>query len=791
MKTVSNFLAFILRPVADIRQGERMKTAVMFFYFSLTIALIYILKPVRGALFLGELGAKNLRYVYMGEGIFLIFVVAAYVHLSKKLPRKIFFTSILLFFASNLVLFWFLFKLQTPYLSAVFYIWVASFSITSTTQFWILANDAFNPSEAKRLFGLIISGGSAGGILGGLMTSQAMRWLRAEDMMLVAAGVLVVCVFLIVSFWSKIPQRGGLDATTEKREDSKDAKKISTRKLFTGSNYLIKLALVVVIAKMISTVIDNQFNRVVEMTIIGTQERTAFFAGFMAWLNVVSLLMQLFVTSICLRFLGVGFSLWILPVGIAIFSFGSLIYPALLAGLLLKVFDGSVNYSVQQASKEVLFLPLSSQLRYRVKPVIDMLGFRAAKSFAGVYIAIFAPLLGLHDERLGVLILVLIPFWLLLIWRMRSGYSALLRRQLLSKKGTGRADALPKAAEIVKLLRDQETILNVQQFLDHPSPYARKIAATALISYIRSNKNAQPARQLIEKLTREDGVGSKNKIETLSQLGAEALVFLKKLVEPEGLSGEKEALQKNIEECPEGLVMKLGTILREKGNPIEMRHQAARILGLIPQQQSADMLLHALASIENHGLRFETARALDRLHEKNPRVAMNAFLIKSEIAREVKNYKNIQKAVEFRKTGAKKTETRHHLDVALKALLDESLERIFYYLDLLYPFEIIREIHDKVVELKEGDEARGSAMELLANMLEPDVLIMMHGVLDSSRRKVSDEELAEILKGFVESEDRWCALIGYFLVLESNFSEHSPAFEALKKKAKEPSFVGA
>ena len=230
--------------------------------------------------------------------------------------------------------------------------------------------------------------------------------------------------------------------------------------------------------------------------------------------------------------------------------------------------------------------------------------------------------------------------------------------------------------------------------------------------------------------------------------------------------------------------MRLATILREKENPIEMRHQAARILGFIPKQQSADMLLHALAAIENHGLRFETARALDRLHEKNPQVVMNAFLIKSEIAREVRIYKNIRKIAEFRKSAAKKTETRQYLENALKALSDESLERIFYYLDLLYPLEIIREIYEKISHLKEGDDLRAQAVELLSNTLETDVLIMMNGVLESSRRKASHEETAEILNGFVTSEDRWCALIGYFVVQESNFPEHSAVFEALKKKAK-------
>ncbi len=93
----------------DIRKGEGEKTLLMFLYFFLTIAVLYVLKPVRSALFLEELGSQNLRYVYLGEGIFLLFVTWAYVQLAKILPRKIFFMGVLGVFISNLLIFWWLF----------------------------------------------------------------------------------------------------------------------------------------------------------------------------------------------------------------------------------------------------------------------------------------------------------------------------------------------------------------------------------------------------------------------------------------------------------------------------------------------------------------------------------------------------------------------------------------------------------------------------------------------------------------------------------------------------------
>lgn len=651
----SEKLAAFLRPVAEIRPGERFKTAVMFFYFFLTISLIYILKPVRGALFLAELGAKNLRYVYLGEGLFLIFVAAAYVYLARKLPRKLFFTLTLLFFASNLVLFWFLFHLKVPYLSAYFYIWVASFSITSTTQFWILANDIFDPSEAKRLFGLIISGGSAGGIVGGILTNRAMQWLKAEDMLWVAAGVLVLCAFLIRIFWEEIYDKKLVSVSHEKQTDTRSA-----IRLFLGSSYLIKLALLVMIAKIASTIIDNQFNRIVELTITGKEARAAFFGGFFAWLNVISFAMQLLATSFCFRFLGVGLSLWILPVGLMLFSMGTLAYPFLGAALVLKVFDGSINYSIQQASKEVLFLPVSSQIRYRVKPIIDMLGFRLAKSLGGFTIMLLAPLLGLSDERLGILVLFLIPFWFLLVFHMRRAYSVMLRQHVLVHPRIEK-ETEPKSLDILRIFQDRQSLESVRDWMENESAYVRKVAASAA---------------LLE-----------THVPTVREYGWED--FAKRI----RTEWEERVREKTDSEI--------------SGN----RHQ-----------------------------------------------------IREKLFKEIRLRRDVLKLHGFHI--GKATQHSKNLQAFTRAFLDENLERIFMFLEGLYPHEAIRDIYWSFSVPAQDNLARAHAMELLMNTLDPDLLAVLPAVLDPKPVKCTDKEIREILESLMLSLDWWSVLIGFLVCKE-------------------------
>ena len=418
----------ILKPVVEIHPAERLKVCLMFLYFFLTIAMVYVLKPVRSSLFLEELGAKNLRYVYMGEGIFLIFVVWAYVQFAERVSKKVLYTGVLTLFILCLLLFRLFFYWRLPYLSAYFYIWVAAFTITMTTQFWTLANDIFTTEQAKRLFGFMISGGSLGGIVGGLLTQQAVRWIQTEELLWATVGILGLCLVVIRALWKEIPHAGEIAAVPLPENHEKNSvvgpaePSSSTLKIFLGSSYLVILACLVMMSKMTSTVVDNQFNRVVELSILEKEARTAYFGGFMAWLNGLSFFMQFFVTGFCLRRLGLGPSLWILPTGLALAAFPSFLYPVLLTALPLRLFDGSVNYSIQQASKEILYLPIPSAIRYRVKPIIDMLGFRFAKTLGGIYIAVAAPLLGLADEKLGILVLCLIPFWMLFLWKIKVPY---------------------------------------------------------------------------------------------------------------------------------------------------------------------------------------------------------------------------------------------------------------------------------------------------------------------------------------------------------------------------------
>ena len=143
----------------EIRPEETIPSSLMFLYFFLITSSAYIIISVKISLFLQGQGSHRLPYAYLLTAIVIAFVVTLNSKLLRTMKRQVYISLSLLFFISNIFLFWWLFNQQLGWTSMVFWFWEDVFIITSVTQFWILINDMYNPRQAKRLVGFLVSGG--------------------------------------------------------------------------------------------------------------------------------------------------------------------------------------------------------------------------------------------------------------------------------------------------------------------------------------------------------------------------------------------------------------------------------------------------------------------------------------------------------------------------------------------------------------------------------------------------------------------------------------------------------
>lgn len=424
---MNHFLAACLKPFFDIRPGERMKTLLMFIYFMLVIMTIYILKPLRNALFIDDFGADKMKYMNVAEGFFLVVVVWGYSWLGKRMPHRVFDVVMTLFLIFNLGFFWFFSNQESAFISAFFFLWQATFSVILTTQFWIFANDLYSHDEAKRLFGLIISGGSLGGIIGGWATKALLQVTALHNLFLVVSVILAACLFLSMILWKEVRQKQHAPFSETPTVPLPENKEGMHKKPLKVTSYLLLVAALVILAKMTSTIVENQFAGVVEQMVQGKQAIASFYGGFYGWLNLISFLMQFLMTATFLKRFGALGSVWILPIGLAVLSVWNLCAVSLVAAIFYRLYDGSMNYSIQQASKEILYLPLSSADRRQAKPWIDMLGFRGAKTLAGLFMIAGTFLFQISAPQMGLLVLILIPFWIMVLIGLRRKLQPLVR----------------------------------------------------------------------------------------------------------------------------------------------------------------------------------------------------------------------------------------------------------------------------------------------------------------------------------------------------------------------------
>lgn len=403
------------------------KALLAFAYFFLIVTAYYLIKPVRSSFVIGQLGSAQLPVLYILTAVVLGGLVAWHARLSRHVPPQRMTQAVLVTLALQLLAFRWLLPLPYGWISGLFYLWASMFSVVAVTQFWTLADDLFDPAGATRCFGFIGAGGIAGGVVGGALAGLLVRWMRSEDLLVIAAGLLGLSLALVRRLWA-MPHphvAGAVETATPSATVSACSSLLCYLKQF---RYLRSLLLLVAVAKAVSTVIDYQFNGLIELSVVGQEARTALFGLFYTALNVTSLAAQLFLTSRLFNKLGVHRTLAVLPAGLAVGLLGLLVIPGLAVAGLVALYDRSLNYSLGQTGKEVLYVPVPREIRFQVKPLIDAAAFRLAQGLTGAGLLLAQHVGHWPPHALSVLALPLLAVWWLAIHRLQAAQPAWVQR---------------------------------------------------------------------------------------------------------------------------------------------------------------------------------------------------------------------------------------------------------------------------------------------------------------------------------------------------------------------------
>ena len=265
--------------LVDVRPGERRRVAAMFSLLGLIVATSYILKPVRSSLFLSQFGSERLPYVYILVALVLGVVAFAIARWAPRANLPTLFTGASYFFAANLLFFWLAATSGWSWTGYVFYVWVSIFTALMPSLFWLLANYVFYANEGRRLFPVVMAGGLFGSIVGGATTLVLVGFIGTPGLLLTAAGLVLGIAALIRTNAAHERERMSERRSEISRQEKSRAigSDENPWTLIARSRYLSMLAILIVLTTTTSTLVDYQFNTVVEQSFDSMDALTGFF----------------------------------------------------------------------------------------------------------------------------------------------------------------------------------------------------------------------------------------------------------------------------------------------------------------------------------------------------------------------------------------------------------------------------------------------------------------------------------------------------------------------------------
>ncbi|HUE85194.1 MAG TPA: Npt1/Npt2 family nucleotide transporter [Vicinamibacterales bacterium] len=464
--SADSLVSRLLRPIAQVRAGEATTALLMFSYSFLAMTGYNVLKPVTRGLFISNLGADNLPWVQFGAGVLIGLIMQAYSRVIALVPRRWMIPVTMLGMVTLLVLFWAAFSGagDARIIAAAFYLYGLILGILLISQFWTLANDVYDARQAKRLFGLIGAGASLGGAAGAALTATFVERYGANAMLLVSASILTLC-FGIVTLVIRREQRAGVSDASKTGEQER----VSTAEAFQllrSSKHLQLISFVIAFAAIGAAIIEQQLNMATAEAkgATNTDAISAFLAVITVWLSMIGFVIQVGFTSRIHRNLGIGFALLILPVSLGGTGLLMLTVGALWTSGLARILDTSLRYTVDKTSREILFLPLPVDLKYRAKPFIDVTVDRVAKGLSALLILVLIKDwgLGLTWQQLSIASLCITVLWIWFAMRARRQYMAAFRQSIEQQD--------VKPGEIRLNTADLNTIEALIGELAHPEP---------------------------------------------------------------------------------------------------------------------------------------------------------------------------------------------------------------------------------------------------------------------------------------------------------------------------------
>jgi len=413
---------------------ERAAALWSFGYFFALLAGYYVLRPLRDQMGIAG-GVRNLPWLFTATFVTLLVAQPLYGALVAKLPRARFIPIVYHFFVANLAVFWLLLTLDVaPVIVArVFFVWVSVFNLFAVAVFWSFMADLFTAEQGKRLFGFIGAGGTAGGLLGPVITIWLSVPLGPVNLLIAAAILLEAAVFCVYRLERAATARAGAPGGVRAEPERVGGNAFAALAEVFRSPYLLGVGFWVSLLSCCATIVYFAQANIVSATVHGAGAQTRIFASIDLAVGLLTLATQLLATGQVLKRFGTGIAAGALP-GVYVIGFAALfLAPTLAVVVTVQVVQRWTNFAIANPARQVFFTVLARGEKYKAKNLIDVVVYRGSDALYG-WVFDSLQVLGL---KLGGIALVALPVaagWLILsvlLGRVQEYRAALLDRDIV------------------------------------------------------------------------------------------------------------------------------------------------------------------------------------------------------------------------------------------------------------------------------------------------------------------------------------------------------------------------
>ena len=376
-------------------------------------------KTIRDSLFLSTFDAKSLPAMAGGAAVSAVLLAILSAKLLHRFgPFRVIPAGYLLSVGLHIGE-WMLLPAFPRPVSVVIYFHVVALGSVLLSGFWALANESFDPLEARQRFGRIAGYGTLGAVGGGLLAGRVAALISNSAVLGLLLVLQVACGAVLLRL-SQPPKSARNEETPP------------LAKTLAGAPYLLGLAGLVLLVNMAAAMLDFLFRAQAQARIgRGDVALTQFFALFWVVTSAASFLAQTGLSRYWLNRFGLGRTIATLPLGVGGVGLLALLSPTAIVVGMTRALDQVLRGSLFRSGYELFYAPMPEAEKRSVKSVIDVGADRAGD---GLGYATVQLIVGLPAAVVPYFILVLvatvsgIAAWL--SFRLDRAYSLVIQRNL-------------------------------------------------------------------------------------------------------------------------------------------------------------------------------------------------------------------------------------------------------------------------------------------------------------------------------------------------------------------------